>query len=203
MLYPKNGEALLERNEIISELTDTYARRRAEHWFMVVMIMVVILALAAGLSLSIGDNLSLRNELIIWGSALVWIFIFALGHVKEMSRLKRAEKKVIDRLKKDERFRFTEKPEPSLSRWGTAIFALLLGGLLIYIGINALLMDGFGWNLSADSTAEIIILLFAALLALIGAFSRIFPLRQRFYNVRVSVLEGKPEMIKYRTQRVY
>lgn len=170
---------------------------------MVVMIMVVILALAAGLSFAIGENLSLLNELIIWGNALVWIFIFAVGHVKEMSRLKRAEKKVIDRLKKDEKFRFTEIPEPQLFRWGTAIFSLVLAGLLVYFSVKALLFDSFVENLSADSTAEITILLFAALLALIGAFSRIFPARQRFYNVRVSVLDGKPEMIKYRTQRVY
>jgi len=192
----------LERHSIISELENSYHRRRAEHWFMVVTIMVVILAIAAGLSYSLGNSLGITTELIIWGSALAWIFIFTAGHVKEMSRLKREEQQIIAKLEKDVKYKYTEKPESPHSRWGGAIFALILGCLLIYASVNVLFMDGFGRNLSSDSTAEITIILFASILALVGAFSRIFPFRQKYYNVRVSVLDKNPAMFKYRMRRL-
>ena len=197
----KNGEVLLKKDEIISELEASYFRRRAEHWFMVVTIMVLILALAAGLSLAMGNNPGITTELIIWGSALIWIFICAFGHAKEMSRQKREEVRIIDRLRREEKFRYSERPESARRRFMALGFALIVGGGLFYVLLNTFLMNGFGGRLAPEWTAEITVVIFAAVLAILGAFIRLFPLKQRYYNVRVSVLDNKPAMLKYRIRR--
>jgi hypothetical protein len=164
--------------------------------------MVVILALAAGLSYIMGDGFSLKNQLIIWGCALLWIVVFSTGHVKEMRRLVNNENKVIERLKKGEKFRYTEKAEPALSRWLTAIVSALIGMALLYFSVNTLCGAKLIGESSIELTAEITVIIFAAILAVLAALMRIFPLRQRYYGIRVSVLENDPTMLKYRVRRL-
>lgn len=169
---------------------------------MVVTIMVVILALAAGLSYIMGDGFSLKNQLIIWGCAFLWIIVFSAGHVKEMRRLAVNENKLIERLMKGEKFRYTEKAEPALSRWLTAIVSSLIGIALLYFSVRTLCGAKIIGGSSIELTAEITVIIFAAILAILAALTRIFPLRQKYYGIQVSVLENKPEMLKYRVKRL-
>lgn len=191
----------MERKALISEIKSSYNRRRAENWLIVVTVIIIMLGIAAGLDYSMGADMSLKYELIVWGGALLWIILFIIGHARVMSKLAENEKRVIENLQEGNRYKYVEKPEPAIARWLTTVISAIIGFGLLYYTLNTLFTEKIIGEYSLVLTAELTVIIFAAILALLCAFIRIFPIRQKYYTVKVSTFGDEPELIRYRIQR--
>ncbi len=192
----------MDRKALISEIKGTYPRRRSENWLIVVTVMVITMALAAGLDYALETDLNLLNEIVIWGGALLWVMLFTVGHMKVMDKLAESEKKVVEKLEAGEKYKYDEEPESAFAKLAISLIATIIGLTLLYIILDALVNERIIGEHSFILTAELTVILFAGILALISSFIRLFPLNQRYYKVKVSTFGDDSAIIQYRVRRM-
>jgi len=191
----------MDRKSIISELTSSYNWRRAENWLMTITIVLMILALAAGIDYSLDPGANFVTELLVWGGALVWVLIFTIAHTRTMNWFARNEKRVIKNLESGDEFKYSQKRESSTGRLIVVILALIIAVVLIVISTTILLNTQQRNDFPLELTAEMTVIIFAAILAIISALIRIFPLRYMMYSIKVSTLGNEPTILYYKIRR--
>jgi len=191
----------MDRKTLISEIKSSYPWRRAENWLITVTIILMILTLAAGIDYTLDPGATPITELLVWGGALLWILVFSLVHTKTMGRLLKNEKHVIAGLMNGKEYKYRESKENPARRWIVAIVALIIAGFLITISISIILGAKEFGNFPLELTAELTIIIFASILAIIAAMVCIFPIRQVVYSIKVTTLGRDPAILVYKIRR--
>ncbi len=190
----------MERKELIGEIKSTHSSRFAENWLITVTIALAILALAAGIDYSITEG-KMIGIAAVWAGALIWILLFFIAHARVMGRLAKSENSIIESLEKGDNFGYSENRISPTPRCAVSSIALIAGIVLIVVIIKAIFMTYFVGGTPSELLAELTIIGFASLLAIISSLANLFPVKQQIYSIVVVARGEKPAAVNYTVRR--